>query len=440
MNYTVQFMLFFFVFGFVLTRGVQKDPAKYQIRTFANDGAWLWFNDQNIIVEKDVIYIGSEDSKGHSRVDLYQFSGKINMTTGYPLSTWTAKDDHNYPALLKLKNGDLLATYSRNPSRKLYYRIAKILADKSKQKQLNWGPEMSIDLNNGMSYNNSMLLSGENNRIFNWYSIFTGSAAIITSDDQGKSWSKDFSYMRVGKNHSSPYLKYATDGKERVDILYTDGHPRNEAQNNIYHIYYRKGQFFQSDGTLIKSLDSARVNPIDPAKGTKIYDGSQQGPGWVWDIEYDQHKNPVAVYISSADFAEGNDLRYRYAKWNAVKEQWQERQIAYAGNHLYVPENHFAGGITIDPENINVVYISSNVDPYTGKATQNGRYQIFRGETQNDGANWTWEQLSFDINQDNLRPIVPKNHQAKICVLWFSGQYQSSLKFKTKVVGIFEKE
>lgn len=439
MSFTVQFLLFFSVVCFSSEREVRQDPPNYQIRTFANDGAWLWFNDQNIIVDNNTIYIGSESSQGYSKVDLYQVSGKGGKTTEYLLSTWTAKDDHNYPALLKLKNGDILATYSKNPSDKMYYRIANVSSDKSKRKQLNWLPEASIDLYNGMSYNNSIMLSGENNRIYNWYSIFTGSPAMVTSDDQGKSWAKDFSYMEAGKNHSSPYLKYASDGKERVDILYTDGHPRNEYRNNIYHIFYRKGQFFLSDGTRIRSLDSAKVNPMSPEEGTKIYDGGQQGPAWVWDIEYDRHKNPVAAYISSADGAEGNDLRYRYAKWDAVKQQWHEQQIAYAGKHLYVPENHFAGGITIDPENTNVVYISSNVDPYTGTATQDGRFQIYRGVTQNDGTTWIWKQLTFDIDQDNLRPMVPQNHHAKRCVFWFSGEYKSSLDFKTKIRGIFEK-
>ena len=105
-----------------------------------------------------------------------------------------------------------------------------------------------------------------------------------------------------------------------------------------------------------------------------------------------------------------------------------------------MPENHFAGGITIDPENADVVYISANVNPYTGKLLQKGHYQIFRGVTKNGGVNFTWQQLTFSIDRDNLRPIVPRNHHAKICVLWFSGEYKSSVDFKTKVEGIFEKK
>ena len=440
MRSVVKILMVLFFLGFINAGKAQKKSAKHRIITFAEDGAWLWFNDQNILVEKEAMYIGCEDSKGYSSVAVYQSFANSKQNSAYQLSTFSAKDDHNYPALLKLANGNLLATYSKNPSCKMYYRIATISKGISKQKELTWGAEKSIDLDNGMSYNNCLMLTGEANRIYNWYSIFTGSPSLISSDDQGKSWSKDFSYMKAGKNHSSPYLKYVTDGKERVDILYTDGHPRNEAQNSIYHIYYRKGNFFKSDGTLIKALDSARLNAIDPAEGTKIYDGTQQGPGWVWDIEYDHYKNPVAAYISAADFAEGNNLRYRYAKWDAAKKQWHEWQIAFAGNHLYAPENHFAGGITIDPENTNVVYISANVSPYTGKLLQNNHYQIFRGVTTNGGLNFSWEQLTLDVNQDNLRPIVPRHHHAKICVLWFSGKYKSSLNFKTKVEGIFEKK
>lgn len=414
-------------------------PPGYQIRTFADDGAWLWFNDQNIIVDGNTLYMGCENSEGYSAVDIFQDDGKEGRKVQYILSSEPAKDDHNYPALLKLANGKLMATYSRNPSPAMYCRIASVSSEKKRQGSLDWGQETSIALQHRMSYNNTIMLSGERNRIYNWYSIFTGSPSFITSDDQGVSWSDDASYMNAGKNHSSPYLKYCTDSKKRVDILYTDGHPRNEANNNIYHIYYLEGKLFTSDGKLIRSLDSSVADPISPALGTKIYDGSQAGPGWVWDIEYDRRQRPVAAFISSADLAEGNDLRYRYATWNDEKKQWKEQQIAYAGTHLYVPENHFAGGITIDPNDVNVVYLSSNTDPCSGKSGSNRHYQIYQGRTSDGGATWKWMQLTFDTDQDNLRPIVPRNHHARMCVLWFQGEYKSSVNFKTKVVGIFER-
>lgn len=175
-----------------------------------------------------------------------------------------------------------------------------------------------------------------------------------------------------------------------------------------------------------------------PESGTKIYDGTKAGPGWVWDIEYDRKNYPVAAYISSADGAEGNDLRYRYARWNPKSKSWTEAQIAYAGSHLYVPENHFAGGITIDPENVNVVYISSNVNPETGNPGDTQHYQIYRGRTKDDGKNWKWEQLTFDTDKDNFRPIVPRNHGCKICIIWYS--YIDSLSgFDSDVLGIIEK-
>ncbi len=416
-----------------------NDPP-FRIKTFAEDGAWLWFNDQNIIVDKNIIYMGCENSGGYSTVNVYEEHGKETLRKEYVLGTLPAKDDHNYPALLILPDGKMLATYSRNPSAEMYYRKAGISHDQRDQVTLDWNKEDSVSLRHRMSYNNSFLLSDKNNTVYNWYSIFTGSPSIITSSDQGKTWSADITYMKAGRNHSSPYLKYCSDGRKRVDILYTDGHPRNEKKNNIYHLYFQNGQFRGSGGNLIRSMDSAITNPIDPFQGTMVYNGSTEGPGWVWDIEYDRRKNPVAAYISSADSSMGNDLRYRYARWDDKKKRWHEKQIAFAGNHLYVPENHFAGGITIDPYNTNVVYISSNADPYTGIQTANHHYQIYRGEISPKGQNWLWRQLTNDKDRDNLRPIVPRNHGARICVLWFAGEYRSSVNFKTKVMGIFEQK
>lgn len=405
------------------------NTEKYQVKTFAKDGAWLWFNSRNILIDKEGIYFGCVDSSGYSAVNFY--NTKTGTSTACRLSSWASKDDHNYPTVIKLKDGTVMAAYSSNPSHKLYYRLAKRIAD-----SLQWSPEAHVDLVNGISYSNSIMLTGEHNRLYNWFSTFKGSPSVVSSDDQGKTWSADIAFMQQGSGHSSPYVEYASDAKGRVDILYTDGHPRNEAKNNIYHIYYRNAHFYTSAGVQLRSLADCKANPLRPAEGTKIYDGGAEGPGWVWDITYDEHTNPVATYISSADGAAGNDLRYRYARWDAHKKIWTEKQIAYAGSHIYVPENHFAGGIAIDPSDVNTVYISSNVDPLTGKAAVNKRYQIYRGTTQNGGDNWAWEQLTFDTQNDNLRPLVPLNHTAKTCVFWFSGRYKSSVDFSTCILGI----
>ncbi|MGD8777360.1 MAG: BNR-4 repeat-containing protein [Ignavibacteria bacterium] len=405
-----------------------------------DDGAWLWFNDQNILVDDNAIYIGSEGSNGVSRMDIYLFNvaNEKDKYQKYPLGSWAAKDDHNYPSLLKLSTGKLLAVYSKSFSNKMNYRIADIVNEGSDKQRLKWSEEKRVELNYPISYNNVMSLSDEDNKVFEFFANFKESPTVIISDSTGDNWGVDYKFMKQGEQGSSPYMKYCDNGKDRIDILYTDGHPRNEPKNSIYHIYYKKEEFYRTDGKFIRKLEDSFNNPISPEEGTLVYDGRLDGPAWVWDIEYDSDGNPVAAYISSADGEVGTDLRYRYAKWNEASLKWEEKEIAYAGTNLYVPENHFAGGITIDPTNTNVVFISTDVDPVTGKTNATGHYQIYRGETLNEGTSWSWKQITFDKDVDNLRPIIPRNHNFETCVVWFKGVYNSSVDFQTSIYGVIE--
>ena len=410
----------------------EKEPAHDTIRELAPDGAWTWYNDERTIVDGSQLIIGSLDTQGVSRVDVYDL--KTGTTTPYPLSSWKSKDDHNNPALLKMSNGQILACYAQHGREKQWYwRIA----DRDNG-VLSWGAEQAFSVPDGTTYCNLVQLSEENGRIYNFSRNVGWNPNIQYSDDMGKTWNGPILMIKSGDRGTRPYVKYADNGKDRIDIFYTDGHPRNEPTNNVYHIYYQKGGFYKSDGSLIKTLEQLKAEPMVPTDGTVIYDGSTAGRGWVWDIEYDKKGNPVGAFINSVDHAEGNDLRYRIARFDAKTKAWTQQQIAFAGTHLYVPENHYAGGISIDPDNANLVYISADVDPATGQPNATGRYQIFQGKTSDQGKTWTWQQLTFDTEVDNLRPIVPRNHGRKVCVIWFQGQYLTYKDYNTKVVGIID--
>jgi len=369
------------------------------------------------------------DSKGVSRIDVYNLENQSRQ--GYPLSSWQSKDDHNNPAILKLRDGQILACYAQHGSqRRWYWRM-----DNKTEVGLEWQVEKIFETPVGTTYCNLMQLSGENGRIYNFSRNVGLNPNVQYSDDNAQSWYGPFVLIKSGDDKTRPYVKYADNGVDRIDFLYTDGHPRNEPTNNVYHIYYQAGSFYKSDGVLIKSLEEMKTKPMVPSDGTLVYDGSSEGRGWVWDLEYDKEGNPVAVFINSVDHEVGNDLRYRYGRWDAVKKQWSQQQIAFAGTHLYVPENHYAGGIAIDPEDVNTVYISCNVEPASGKANTTGRHQIHQGQTRDNGKNWVWKQLTFNTEVDNLRPIVPREHGGEICVVWFQGRYNTYTDYETKIMG-----
>ncbi|MCX6896881.1 MAG: DUF4861 family protein, partial [Verrucomicrobia bacterium] len=421
---------------------IRKLPPPPAVAVLAEHAAWTWYNDERAIVTDNHLLVGSLDARtGHAKVNVINLSpGHSDLSwTEQELSSWASLDDHNNPALLKLADGRVLAAYSKHGSEPVWnWRVATTVKNKSGSTEFKWGEENTFAAGVGSTYANLIQLSAETNRIFNFFRAANFNPTVATSDDGAQTWSPPALLIRV--DHHRPYVKYADNGRDRIDFLFTDGHPRNQPTNNIYHMYYAAGNFRRSDGTLIRSLAEVRAGqPIVPAEATLVYAGNTEGRGWVWDLEYDQQGNPVAAYINVADGDTGKDLRYRYARWDAAAKRWQERQIAFAGAHLYAQENHYASGIAIDPNDANCVYLSTALDPATGKPGATGRRQIFRGRTADRGATWRWESLTFDATVDNLRPFVPRQTTLLTCVLWFRGNYQTYQKYDTDIVGLIEK-
>jgi hypothetical protein len=171
--------------------------------------------------------------------------------------------------------------------------------------------------------------------------------------------------------------------------------------------------------------------PISPSEATRIYNGvgSPTGEAWVWDIALDQSDNPVVAYSAHPDPL---DHRYRYARWNG--DRWEDHEIAFAGKRLYERQKYYSGGIALDPDNTNVVYISADADIRTGKPGRSGHYEIYRGVTDDGGRRWQWTPVTRSSQQDNLRPIVPSGHPGKTFVLWFRGDYRAYTDYETEIV------
>ncbi len=415
-------------------------PKKYQesigdkrIITFSKEGAWTWYNDERVVFWNDYLVLGNVNNQGESSVTQYLLPGKSSgdRLKSFPLSTWKEKDDHNNPALLPLSKDRLLAVYARHGTKSEFN--SRIISGR-----FQIGPEDTVAREARVTYSNLYRLEAENGRVYNFFRGKGWNPNMVTSDDQGATWSDALELFRSGDNSTRPYVKYASDNQERIDLFYTDGHPRDEAENNVYHVFYQKGNLFKSNGKKIRSLEAIKSDPLSPKEGTMIFDGSgTDGRGWVHDFERGENGELAGVFISSPDGDEGLDLRYRYAWFNPGKKRWNNYEMAFAGPHLYVPENHYAGGICIDPADINVVYLSSSLNPSTGKPNGTGKFQIFKGITADHGQTWTFEQLTFDLKHDNLRPVVPRNRPEDIeeCVVWFRGDYQTYTDYNCEIVG-----
>ena len=134
----------------------------------------------------------------------------------------------------------------------------------------------------------------------------------------------------------------------------------------------------------------------------------------------------------------GEDHRYRYARWTG--REWVDYEIAYAGSRLYAGEDDYTGTIALDPADPNVVYISTNADPASGKplvskSDSQRHYEIFKGATRDGGKSWSWTAVTSNSAVDNIRPIVPGwdgNHTA---LIWLRGRYAAYTNYDLDVVG-----
>jgi hypothetical protein len=217
-----------------------------------------------------------------------------------------------------------------------------------------------------------------------------------------------------------PYRKSKANGSSRIDFICNDQNPGDATYTycNTYHFYYQGGAFFASDGTALGAL------PLTQAKPTKIYDSQSSGLySWVWDLKIFS-SNPVACF---AVFPSTTDHRYHQARWNG--SSWTDHEICAAGGYIYSGQPYYSGGIAQDPNDINTVYCSRQVDANGNPVGTGGTFQLFKYVTADNGVTWTGTQLTFG-SLHCIRPYVAEG----IRNLYYTyGSYTSYNVYQTTI-------
>lgn len=432
---------------------LQTDPQVADPEELVNDGVWTWFNDERAIWHNGKIYIGYVKKNGRSTVTRYDPATRIG--TEAELSSRIDVDDHNNVALHVLPDGRILASYSRHSKDTFYcYRIS---TNPDPQSIADWGAEQTHGSGVAHSYANTYSMSTEGDKIYTFTRGTGWNPNWTVSTDAGLTWSTLQELVSNGSSSTRPYVRYTGNGVDAVDFIYTDGHPRDE-DNSVYHARIKDGNVLRTDGTVIKALSATPLMHMAaiPERGSVVYQynaGAQADPNewipagraWIWDVQYQKNDDPVIAFTVQKDNVTGSGwnhdrIYYYYARWTGT--EWQKRFIAQAGRPLYSAEDDYAGGICIDPERPNVVYVSSNAaDPFDLSTTTNvpldpdSRYEIWKGTTYDDGLTFSWEALTKDSTEDNLRPFVPRNHGHSSSLLWLKGTYSTYTSYNTSIVG-----
>ncbi len=416
-----------------------------------DNGGWCWFEDERALVHEGKLIIGSvadvsgtggEERDGNIEVTTYDIA--TGETVVSVLHAHLAADDHNSPALVVCPDGRFLAMYAKHgPENRMYYRLSTSPGDST-----SWEPEQvfSPSERSRITYSNLHLLRAENEGKGRLYDFYRGLDRLwkpswMTSDDGGRTWESGGLLMTFAdpanpERRHRPYVKYASNGVDAVHFVATEAHPAGYTGTGIYHGFIRGGRVCRSDGTPIRALSEG---PVKPDELTQIFAGDAEGWAWTSDLALDAEGRPYVGYtVHKSD----DDHRYRYARWDGAR--WRDYEIAYAGRRLYERENHYTGLISVNPDDSNTVYISTDADPKTGAplvSTGDGQrhYEIFKGVTTDGGATWNWTPITENSTADNIRPIVPSWDETSTALLWLRGTYTRYTDYDLDVVGIIQR-
>lgn len=417
-----------------LASSCQEEDNK--VITFKENGSWCWFQDERAIIQDNQLIFGSvADRYGKNgealdgNIDVTSYDLETNALLGsYVLMERSVADDHNAPAFLALQDGRLLSVYTQhNVDSLIRYRISK------KNSALEWGPEHSLKGSDKVSYSNLHFIQSDNHgkgRIYDFYRGKDRSPYYVFSDDLGNTW--QHGYRLISFETDWPYVKYASDGESKIHFVTTESHPRFW-DCSIYHGYFMDGKVYRSDGTLIRDLTDG---PIHPTEATKIFQGDSLNNAWTVDLHLDKDNFPYTVYSVRNNI---DHFQYRYARWDG--HAWKDHFLAFAGRALYEIQFDYSGLAALDPDNPDVVYISTDADPVTEaplvSRTDNVRhYEIFKGTTADRGDTWSWESLTQNSMQDNIRPIMPEGSGKYKVLLWLRGSMKSYSDYDFDVVGM----
>lgn len=411
----------FFTIIALLTLAVM--PAMAAEKSFsgnvvADEGAWCWFADPRAIefVSKDGTmqrtFIGYIDR--HGSVKATQVDRVAGTTEEVMVRSWFQPDDHNNPAFLVLPDERIMIIYSRHTDEPcFYYRISKKSGDITML-----GEEKVLKTSFNTTYPNPYILSDDPNHIYmcwrgtNWHPT----VARMTMPDKDDNIRFDWGpHQMVQSSGARPYAKYISNGKDKIYVAYTTGHPDNEYPNwlycNVFDINTR--QLSDMKGNILSTVGVPQVRRTEEylkAHPYAVVDHPSDSRDWIWNMAFDGKENPVIgmTHISK----DKHSHSYYYAKWTGAG--WQKTFIADGGGHFHQSpetENCYSGGMAIDRNDPSVVYCSVPV---------NGVYEILKYKMSDDAKQViSSEAVTHDSKKNNARPYVVQGGS----LYWMNGDY-----------------
>ncbi|MEI9953659.1 MAG: hypothetical protein WDO74_32945 [Pseudomonadota bacterium] len=412
---------------------------------FNDNGGWNWFQDERAVVDraKNKFVIGSVASGGarDGNIEAVVYDAAAGTKQLFTLGTGLKAypDDHNAPAFLVRPDGKYFAIWAGH---RLDCNSRSSIFDGTA-----WSVEALFDWSsfgcpwagsdsNRVTYANPWYLGGS---IFAAVRSVDTTPALLTSGNDGATlayYGRLVATPQVG--NVAGYYKYWGNNSDRIDFVGTDGHPR-DFDASLWHGYLKGGKLYDTKDMVVDDNagdnDAQALKHFTQAVATGVTLGGVM-LSHLWNHDIVRYPDGTIAILGQGRVAgsgfDDPDLRLIYARYDG--SAWRSSYLAKAGHKLFVDEQDYTGLSALHPENPNIIFISTNVDP-RDDSTPLAKHEIFEGVTCDEGATWRWAPLTRGSAVDNLRPIVPKWDASHTLLLWLSGTYVTAQHYSLAVVG-----
>ena len=407
----------------------------YSGETVTEEGAWCWFADPRALHYEDetaginMTYLGYIDTHGAIKAMQYDFN--TMRQSEVLIRSYFQPDDHDNPTFLVLPDKRVMIFYSRHTDEAcFYYRVSEKPGDIT-----SLGEEKVIKTNHNTTYPSPFILSDDPDHIYlcwrgiNWHPTIAQLSIPDENDDVTFTWGP---YQMVQSTGARPYAKYLSNGKDKLYVTYTTGHPDNESPNFVYfNVVDIKTKTLQDvNGKVLSDIASGPFKVNKTASYVSSYpstvvDNPSSERDWVWQAAEDKQGNPVIAMVRISSGKTSHD--YYYAQWTGTA--WKKTFLANGGGAFHQTpglEMCYSGGMAIDPVRPNEIYCSVPV---------NGVYEIVKYVVGDDGKVTSAPYTSNSL-KNNVRPyIVPGYEGEKPQVIWMYGEYYDWIVSESRPLG-----
>lgn len=448
MNLLLRNLLFFLLTGIAL-QGLKASPAylfpaqlpadTYEGAQLTPEGAWCWFADPRALHHSNTegtinsTYIGYIDVHGNIKATQHDFL--TGTTQEVLIRSYFQPDDHNNPTFLVLPDDRVMLFYSRHTDEAcFYYRVSQQPGDIT-----TLGPEVRLATSHNTTYPSPFILSDDPTGIYlcwrgiNWHPTIARLSLPDEQDQVQFTWGP---YQIVQSTGARPYAKYTSNGKDKLYLTYTTGHPDNENPNYVYFntIDIATRQLQDIKGNTLSTIGGAIHRVSATAAYTAAYPDAvvenSYYRNWVWQTAIDAEGKPVVAMVRIS--ADKSSHHYYYARWNG--SSWQRSFVANGGGKFHQTsglELCYSGGMALDDSDPSVLYCSQPVAGAYGT-----KYEIVKYEMGGDGQVLSSEPVTRNSRLNNSRPyVIQGSGSSPMKISWMNGNYYDWIVSSSRPLG-----